>query len=283
MIKFLDRKEIDETKWNAFVAKHPSGLPYAYSWYLDAVASKWNAFVLNDYEAIMPHPVAKKYGISYVYQPPMCQQLGVFALEKDGMIFEEFYAKLNRRYLVYHICQNAFFTSKMQLLHRTNFELNLNRSLQEILERYNTNTKRNIAKAEKQKLQFSEKISIEEYLKFAEKHSNFPVSQIEKLARVLNECSLLFLCVVHDEQNEINAANLCIKTANRIIHLVPVTAKNGRKNGAMHFLLHNIIRAFSEQDFVLDFEGSMIEGIAQFYRSFGAEEMFFYEKKRFVR
>jgi hypothetical protein len=41
-------------------------------------------------------------------------------------------------------------------------------------------------------------------------------------------------------------------------------------------VLDYIIKQYSEKDMVLDFEGSHVPGIAEFYRSFGAE------KKEFI-
>jgi hypothetical protein len=39
---------------------------------------------------------------------------------------------------------------------------------------------------------------------------------------------------------------------------------------ANHFLLDRMIKEFSGQQLVLDFEGSQIAGIAEFYRQFGS-------------
>jgi len=40
--------------------------------------------------------------------------------------------------------------------------------------------------------------------------------------------------------------------------------------GAMYFLLDSFIKTNAEQDLILDFEGSMIPGVARFYSGFGA-------------
>lgn len=282
MIKFLKRTEVDEENWDALVAKHPSGLPYAYSWYLDAVTENWDALVLNDYEAVMPLPIAKKFGIPYVYQPDFCQQLGIFSLEKNASLTKEFYRALSRKFLRYHVSQNAFCETVEGFSKRVNFELNLNGSLHEIRSGYNENTKRNIAKANKAQLRFSaNEIDVETFLNIAWLPAN-GAKKRARLALALQEQGLLQLWAVYDNDNELQAADLCVKTANRIIHLIPVTSEIGRKNGAMHFLLHNIIVAHQQQNFVLDFEGSSVPSIAQFYRSFGATEAFFFEKKRLI-
>ncbi len=53
-LRVLKRKEIDEQKWNALIQTSVQSLPYALSYYLDAVAENWEAIVVGDYEASMP-------------------------------------------------------------------------------------------------------------------------------------------------------------------------------------------------------------------------------------
>jgi hypothetical protein len=77
-IRYLKRQEIDPVKWDACIDGASNGLIYAYSFYLDHMAAQWDALVWNDYDAVMPLTWNKKWGIKYLYQPPLTQQLGVF-------------------------------------------------------------------------------------------------------------------------------------------------------------------------------------------------------------
>ena len=47
------------------------------------------------------------------------------------------------------------------------------------------------------------------------------------------------------------------------------TTPAGRKTEANHFLLDSIIKEFSDQPFVFDFEGSDLPGVKAFYQNFG--------------
>jgi hypothetical protein len=76
-IQHLTRNEIDSIKWNNCVERSANGLIYAFSYYLDALCDNWDAFVIDDYNAIMPLPWRKKAGIKYIYAPPFIQQLGI--------------------------------------------------------------------------------------------------------------------------------------------------------------------------------------------------------------
>ena len=77
-IKYIPYGQLDKMKWDSCITNADNGLIYAYSFYLDQMYRQWDALVLNDYEAVMPMTWNKKYGISYLYQPFLTAQLGVF-------------------------------------------------------------------------------------------------------------------------------------------------------------------------------------------------------------
>ena len=57
----------------------------------------------------------------------------------------------------------------------------------------------------------------------------------------------------------------------RVTYLVPVHNNLSKKNGAMTLLITTIIKNFQDSEYILDFEGSMVSGVAKFYESFGSE------------
>ena len=80
-IKYIHREHLDEEKYNQCIDTSLQSKIYAFSWYLDIVCDNWDVLVLDDYEAVMPIPWRKKYGIKYVYPPFWVLQLGVFSNE----------------------------------------------------------------------------------------------------------------------------------------------------------------------------------------------------------
>ena len=96
-ISYLTYQQINKKKWDACIDTASNGLIYAYSFYLDAMARNWDGLVLstgphleNDYEAVMPLTWNKKYGISYLYQPPFTACLGIFGDQISAETVNEF-------------------------------------------------------------------------------------------------------------------------------------------------------------------------------------------------
>ena len=83
MIQLIERENINIEKYDTCVEKSEQSRVFAYSWYLDIVSDNWCVLVFQDYEAVMPLPFRKKYGIKYVYPPFWLIELGVFSQGKN--------------------------------------------------------------------------------------------------------------------------------------------------------------------------------------------------------
>src|SRR6185503_15114532 len=113
----------------------PSGLIYAHSWYLDHMAENWDALVMGDYEAVMPLTWKRKFGFSYLYQPFLTAQLGVFSHGNRTVSNEElvnlFINMIPRHFRLIEINlndQNEFNKDDKRFQSHANFTLNLDRS-----------------------------------------------------------------------------------------------------------------------------------------------------------
>ena len=90
----LERSQIEDSVWNDFIACSPQAAPYGCTWYLDVVWPGWKAIVVSEKGkmlAAMPLKISKKYGISYVFNPPFCQYVGIFfgeiEMRNDALCF----------------------------------------------------------------------------------------------------------------------------------------------------------------------------------------------------
>ena len=289
MIKYLTHDQIDKRVWDETIARSYNRLMYGYSWYLDEVCDRWDALVQNDYEAVMPLPVRKKYGQPYVYHPFFAQQLGVFSTNYlSGFTVNKFVTAVPDKFRVVDVQLNTACDPEDFLSHTTrerrNHVLNLSPAYQEITAAYNENTKRNITKARKEKLTLEKITDIDNAINFYVTHNGHRSPEVKpvdyaRFKRVLLEARqrsmLNILCV--KEANTVLATGIFgIDGSNRAIYLMGTSSVEGKNKGAMHLLMDEFIQQHCGKIQLLDFEGSDIDGIARFYKGFGAVEQPYY-------
>ena len=282
-IQHLRHSEIDFERWDVIIAQSKNQLGYAYSWYLDIVSPGWEALVSNNYEFVMPLPVKRKFGIPYIVQPILTQQLGVFsALETTHEIIQFFIKKIP--YYSYEINLNEGNFNK-NIIPLPNYVLNLNESYESIAKRYSKNTIRNIVKTQKEGLVLRNNLNIIDFIDFYnsvdKKFISINSGVLKKLLERAIEKKAINLMAVENKNNEIIAALCLFQTGNRLVYLLPISNHEGKKSSAMFMLVDYLIKSRAQSNLNLDFEGSLIDGIARFYKGFGAKNHPYYLLKRF--
>ena len=89
MIRFVEYNQLDTEKWDTCIKRCANSLPYVFSWYLDIVVQKWDALILDDYQAVFPLPSRKKFCIKYSFTPFWVQQLGLFYIKSNSRLLVE--------------------------------------------------------------------------------------------------------------------------------------------------------------------------------------------------
>jgi len=273
VIMHLAHNEINLQKWDACIQNACNSLVYAESWYLDIVSPNWEALIFEDYECVMPLPVKKKYGISFLVQPPLTQQLGVFSSNKiDKNVVENFIKKIPyRSYLLNLNEQNPFDKG----IGQPNLVLNLSKDYNTIFSAYSNNTKRNLKKAWQAKIYISEIVNPKQFLSFYFSAINDSAKPNKNLTTNIIETGYqkekLRFYGAFTSENKLIAVLCLLRSEKRLVNLLSASNTEGRKFSAMYLILDEVIRNFAGLDCLLDFEGSKIEGIAYFYQGFGAE------------
>ena len=278
VIRHLSHKAIDKKQWDEFISQANNGLVYALSWYLDVVSPAWEALVTDDFKYVMPVPIKRKYKVPYIVQPVLTQQLGVFSnspLTKD--IIRQFIHKLPSYSYELNLNASNYFPDAIQ---SPNYLLNLNYPYETLVKAYSKNTIRNIDKAVKNKLNIIDEFDIESFISFYESVTKkYKPTDCECMRELLtkgvNEHVFRLKAVINAE-HEIIAALCYTEYNNRITYLIPVSNEKGKNESAMFYLVDSIIRQNSAKDKTLDFEGSAIDGIARFYKGFGAKNQPYY-------
>ena len=129
-IRFLKNNQVNKQRWDDCIDHCLNGLIYAKSIYLDCMSPGWYALIHEDYDWVMPLTSRSKFGISYLYQPPFTQQLGVFARDASVNIPWQEILKITGEKFKYwqynfNFATPAIFDKPFMVKAATNFVLHL--------------------------------------------------------------------------------------------------------------------------------------------------------------
>lgn len=281
VIRYVTRKEIIKQRWDDCINKASNGLIYAHSFYLDAMADHWDAILLNDYEAVMPLPWRKKYGICYLYQPAFVAQLGLFGNNLTANLLQDFLKAIPSQFRYWDLSlnhNNVFPLTDFSLLQRSNFVLPLQPPYEQVQHRYRENIKRNIKKARNYGCSVKTDIPIESIVELARQQ----VQQDQTAEKDFQKFTFLYYSLqqqskaisygVFSQQEQLLASCVFFFSHKRAYYILVGNHPNGRTLGASHLLIDAFIQDHAGQDLLLDFEGSDLRNLAFFYSSFGAVE-----------
>ncbi|MDZ7741328.1 MAG: GNAT family N-acetyltransferase [Bacteroidota bacterium] len=284
MIKHLTYDEIDKNQWDLCISKAFNGNIYAYSWFLDIVAENWEALVQDDYDRVFPLSWKKDFGIAHLYQPFFTQQLGIYSKNiLTHEVVNEFIERIPGRYRHIEIYLNAYNkpnAAAYQVESQVNHELDLIKPYQSLQKSYSKNTRRNIKKAANSKLSIVRNITIEKVVDLFRDNRGQQISHLgendyRRLRRLLYTCVYKNLAEangVYSAENTLLAGAVFIKSNRRAIFIFSGLSEEGKRLGAMPFLIDGFIHDHANKHLTLDFDGSNDPNLSRFYKSFGAKQ-----------
>lgn len=288
-IEYLPNDKIDRAKWDHCIYNAGNGLIYSYSFYLDAMSKHWDGLVMSkgsgpefDYEAVMPLTWNKKYGIHYLYQPFLAAELGVFGNVITEKVCEDFIAAVPKKFKYIDISLNSGHISSISpgySILRHNHILDLNRSYDTIFNNYNDNTQRNVKKAMQSGCSIQKDFPVEKIIELAvlqmkmhDKDTEENIERFRKLYPLLHQKHMAATYGVFLQEKLLSSA-VFFYSHNRAYYILVGNNPEGRNTGASHALIDAFIKDQAGKDLILDFEGSDISTLAQFYKGFGADEI----------
>jgi hypothetical protein len=281
-IQFITRNRLDTTKWDRCIDSASNGLVYAYSFYLDHMAPHWDALVLNDYDAVMPLTWNRKYGISYLFQPFLTAQLGVFGHQPHPELLKSFLQSIPRKFKYWDFYLNhgnVFPLKQFGLYERRNYILDLNKPYPDLVANYRENITRNIKKAIQTGCYAGNGFEVQKVIDLAvqqmrhyTKESKENVERFAKLYDTLNLKNQATTYGIFSSSHELISSAVFFFSHHRAYYILVGNHPNGRTIGASHALIDSFIKDHAGKSMWLDFEGSDIRNLAFFYSSFGAIE-----------
>ncbi len=281
MIRYVTHNEINKSKWDNTIHSSFNKLPYAYSWYLDIVSPDWDALIYGDYKAIMPLTGNRKFGISYLYQPPFSPQLGVFSvINNDAFCIDDFIKAIPNKFKLIEIAINSknFICDEslvQQMIKKVYHQLPIDEQYENIRKRYKANHIKNIDKFSRNKLHFEirnqschdlyrykldsiQRKGIRVKKKVKKKYLNLLIKLEEK------NCLKTFVAY---DMNKTAIGGAGFIRIDESIMIQTFSYNIGRKYCLIFFLIDQLIKENSGQKLTIDFMGSSLEGVK--YRNIG--------------
>ncbi len=272
MIRRLRYNEIDFEKYTRCLENSEQRNWYARKEILDQLSGNWEILIYGDYEAILPVPLRKKFGITFVIMPLFCQQLGIFSQQDDVKINDQFLRFLKRKYKVLLYSFNHRNSLSETLVKKKNYMIPIS-DYQTLRRTKYFKGRKSTAKCA-QHLNYRQIELTPEHITFIETHfkgltKQTDIKKFRDYMNFLRQNNALKLCAAYLDDKLINVAVL-VSEYNQLSLLGLINDETYRNENGPSFLIDKILSDYiHEKQF--NFMGSNIRGIEVFFKSFGGE------------
>ena len=246
--------------------------------YLQHFCDDWICISNHNRTLLLPVPIRKKMGITYVYTPSFFPQTSII-----GKYNEDDIASLTNKLLsIVHFgdlfLQGMLLSNKkIRQTLKTNFTLDTSNWKNKIIDHH----RRALEKANKQDFNIQEQVEAHVIIDlFKEVYTEkMPHVTDNDYNRLLQWCeqqtnTIQTYCVyLH---GEIHAAAILFCHRNTVYNIINVVTEAGKVSRANYSLYGYILDRCHIQQLNLDWEGSDIPGIARFYEGWGSEKHNYY-------
>jgi hypothetical protein len=238
------------------------------SWYLDAVSEHWDALVMGDYEAVMPLPWKKKFGLRYIIQPVFLKTISIYGEKLNRINHKQFFKAIPSKFVYINLLVDyPDYASRKGVVQYVDLREPVN---------YNKSTRKNLRKAQRNNL-LAENAKNNEFLKAIENSNKAYFTDTIK-----NACSKMlanemivkhsnFIKVLDEFDNVISFVWL-LNFKGRLTLIASDTTESGKQLAAKFFEQDYVIQHFKKKHHTLDFAGSILPGVRSFNLGFGAKE-----------
>lgn len=281
-IRHIPAGRINREEWDGWVTASANRRVYACSVFLDIFAPGWGALVMGSGDAIMPLTVNRKWGISYLFQPVFVQQLGILMKDAGVDYTDQFLERVSSTYRFSDIALNEMNhpdAARYQCVNMTNYLLKLDLPYDQLVKGYDTNTLRNIRKADRLGVDLRPHEHVNEVVRLFELNGrklypnirNINYSRLEAvLERGLSD-GFIEMRGAFSPGGELIAALCMLADYDRYVFFFSANTAEGRNTGAMFLLVDSFIQQYAGSGRTFDFNGSVNPGLARFYKGFGSK------------
>jgi lipid II:glycine glycyltransferase (peptidoglycan interpeptide bridge formation enzyme) len=158
---------------------------------------------------------------------------------------------------------------------KTTIFFSIDPALQSDFPVYSENLKRNLKKGNTDPLttlQITKKSSpcSEQQSKNIKNLDDQSYKMFSRLIYQARKYNMAEISALYDSTNTLTAGAVFLIAMGRAVMIFSAVSDSGRSINAMHRIIDHFIQQHSQQNLILDFEGSNDEQLARFYKSFGA-------------
>lgn len=286
---------LDTNNYNGFVEESPQGSIFCKSWWLDAVShGSYKIITIEDgnrIKAAWPIVFTKKYGFTFVGMPTLTQTLGIQfspdtnSTEKQKRYTLELLNKLPKHTTFiqnfnynYNNWMPLYWNGGFRQTTRYTYVIDDLSDLNSVWNLFSVSLKKHIRKAERSEIKIHETDDIELFyeinkLTFKRQKLDIPYSikYIKNLDDACSRNNARKIFIAKDQKGHIHCAVYLVYDKNSCYLLMNGNNPEFRSSSANNLLIWESIKFSAQVSKVFDFEGSMIESVEQFFRSFGAK------------
>jgi len=272
MIRRVKYHEIDFQKYTRCLENSVQRNWYAKKEVLDDLSGNWEILIADDYKAVLPVPLKKKFGINFVIMPLFCQQLGIFSEKDDMELNDRFLQCLKKNYKVFLYSFNHYNSFSESLSTKKNYTIPVSDYVLLRRKKYFKGRKSTVKCA--QHLIYKEIELNTKHIAFIEKHfkglkKENDIKKFRSYMNFLHQNNSLKLCAAYLEDKLINIAVL-VDDCKQLSLLALINDETCKTENGPSFLIDKILNNhIHEKEF--NFMGSNIRGIEIFFKSFGGE------------
>lgn len=295
--------EVDETQITDYIRQSPQRTVFCYPWWLDAVTDGNYSYVVvengENIDAIVPITRTQRFGFSICSMPPFSQSLGVLMSPMQG----KYVTQLSNEH-------KAIDTAIGKLPSCNYFNMRLHPSVTNWLPFYwngfnqttrytyilpdlsdtdaiwksmRSNIRREIRKAKKQ-VRVSDSPDIDLLIKMRrmtfERQEKDPAHSDNIIRRIYDACEKRDRCKMFfaiDQEERVHSGLFLVWDDRTAYYLIGGSDPELRTSGAASLLMWEAIQFASDIVPQFNFEGSMVKSIERFFRSFGGQQIPYFE------
>ena len=229
----------------------------------------------DDYSILFPLTEILKQGQLQYFQPAFTREFELIGVDISDAVFWDM---LKQRYKFIQFRHHKAYDG-IEFEERQCQYLKLN---DESKSGYSTNAKRLIKKSNS-KFTFKRLDKVDDLLvlvtqELSAKIKAFTPDNIAKLKQLMENAMTAQKgeCIGVFEEDEFVGGGFFLTVGKRVTYLKGVAQLDAKKNGAMYGLMNYAIEKYLNKFDLLDFGGSDIKNVADFYKKFGADDRTYY-------